>query len=171
MRSEISANVSMIAAIGKNLAIGKNNDLLWSLPADLAHFKRLTTGKTIIMGRKTFESIGRPLPNRKNMVVTRQADYRAIGCEMAGSLEEAIENAYRSTPDEELMIVGGGELYREGMNLSTKLYITWVDVQPDADTYFPAIDPIIWEKTESEVRPADEKNPIQMEFCTYHKRV
>ena len=90
---------------------------------------------------------------------------------MADSLEEAIENAYRSTPDEELMIVGGGELYWEGMNLSTKLYITWVDMQPDADTYFPAIDPKIWEKTDSEVRPADEKNPIQMEFCTYHKRV
>jgi dihydrofolate reductase len=171
MRSEISANVSMIAAIGKNLAIGKNNDLLWSLPADLAHFKRLTTGKTIIMGRKTFESIGRPLPNRTNVVVTRQPDYVASGCLMAASLEKAIENAYHTRPSEEIMIVGGGELYREGMNLSTKLYITWVDVQPDADTYFPAIDPKIWEKTDSEVRPADEKNPIQMEFCTYHKRV
>lgn len=162
--------ISIIAAVASNYAIGKNNDLLWSLPADLAHFKKHTTGSPIIMGRKTFESIGRPLPNRRNIIVSRQSDYTVEGCEVYPSLEEAIRNAaHELTTGDEIFVIGGGQLYREALPLAQKLYITWVHTNPDADTFFPEIDPRTWSKTATERRLADEKNEFELEFCTYER--
>lgn len=162
--------ISIIAAVASNYAIGKNNDLLWSLPADLAHFKKHTTGCPIIMGRKTFESIGRPLPNRRNIIVSRQEDYQVAGCEVYPSLEEALRVASLDlTTHDELFIIGGGQLYREAMPLAQMLYITWVHTEPDADTFFPEIDSSVWTKTATEFRSADDKNELDMEFCVYRR--
>lgn len=162
--------ISIIAAVASNYAIGKNNDLLWSLPADLAHFKKHTTGHPIIMGRKTFESIGRPLPNRRNIIVSRQENYHVPGCEVYPSLEEAIRVAELDLKaDDELFVIGGGQLYREALPMAQWLYITWVHTEPEADTYFPEIDSSVWNKTASEHRAADDKNRFDMEFCTYQR--
>ena len=127
-----------MVAYGKNREIGASGDLPWgrSLPADLANFKRLTTGGSVIMGRKTFESIGRPLPNRTNIIVTRDKNYKAEGCIISGSLEEAIDLA-KKTVEEEVFVIGGGEIYKQAITLAEKLYLTLVDSTFNADTFFP----------------------------------
>lgn len=127
--------VSIIVAIGKNRAIGKNNRLLWNLPRDLEHFRKVTSGHTVVMGDRTFESIGKPLPNRKNIVVTLKPNYRAPGCEVRNSLEEVLREAKVSP--EEVFIIGGGQIYRQSLPWADKLYLTVVDDEPEADTFFP----------------------------------
>ncbi|NQU40266.1 MAG: dihydrofolate reductase [Lentisphaerae bacterium] len=131
--------LSIICAVGRNGAIGRDNALLWHLPGDLPRFKRLTMGHPIIMGRRTFESIGRPLPGRLNLVVTRNADYRADGVEIFLSLKSAIERAMAtSPPNGECFVIGGGELYAAAIDHCDRLYLTEVDDAPaDADTFFP----------------------------------
>ena len=132
--------ISIIAAIGKNRELGKDNKLLWHIPGDLSRFKKLTTGHPIIMGRKTFESIGRPLPNRTNIVVTRDASYRVEGGVVVHSIEKAIEEAKKidNPPDgEEIFIIGGGQIYAQALPFTDRLYLTIVDAQAEADTYFP----------------------------------
>lgn len=127
------ARISIIAAVGKNLAIGKDGKLLWRISDDLKRFKQLTAGHAIIMGRKTFESIGRALPNRTNIVITRNPDFKADGVLIAGSLEEAIQKA----GDGEIFIIGGGEIYSQALPIADKLYLTLVESGVDGDTFFP----------------------------------
>lgn len=127
--------ISIIVAIGKNNALGRKNQLLWHLSEDLKHFKAITTGHTIVMGDRTFDSIGRPLPNRRNIVVTRNKDFKAEGCEISYSLEEVLDWA-KKVP-EEVFIIGGGQVYAQALPHTDKLYLTLVEDSPeDADTFF-----------------------------------
>lgn len=127
-------SISMIAAVGKGLELGKNNDLIWHFKEDMKFFKETTMGHTVIMGRKTFESLPKALPNRRNIVISTNADYVAQGAEVVTSLEEAIN----LTKNEEAFIIGGGRIYKEFLPLSDKLYLTEIDAEcEDADTYFP----------------------------------
>ncbi|MBU2575599.1 dihydrofolate reductase [Patescibacteria group bacterium] len=128
--------ISAIAAIGKNRELGKKGKLIWSIPEDMRHFKEKTKGHPIIMGRKTYESIGKPLLNRTNIVVTRNADFDALGCIIVSSVEDAIEEAKKHDA-QEIFIIGGGQIYEQAMCLTDKLYLTIVDESSDADTFFP----------------------------------
>ena len=139
----MSVAVALIAAVANNGVIGKGNHLPWHLPADFAHFKRVTMGKPMIMGRKTFESIGRPLPGRTNIVVSRQEGYQPDGVLVISSLEAALEHAQeiaKADRANEVMVGGGAEIYREAMPHADRMYITQVELEPDGDAYFPAID-------------------------------
>ena len=160
--------ITIIAAIAENNALGKNNDLIWYLPADLQRFKKVTSGYPIIMGRNTFESIGKPLPNRTNVIVTRNKSYHQEGCLIANSLEEAIALVKKS---EKLFIIGGAQIYKEAMEkqLADQLDITLVHDTFEADVYFPEIDTNIWQKIASEKYNADEKNKHNYSFVTYKK--
>jgi dihydrofolate reductase len=155
--------ISSIAAIAENNAIGKNNQLLWRLPADLKHFKEITTGHTVIMGRKTFESVGKPLPNRRNIVITRSNTLNIENVEVVNSIEQAIALCNQ---DEEVFIVGGAEIYQAAMDITNQIYLTVVHANFEADTYFPEIDPMIWEQTAVEKHEANEKNPFAYTFST-----
>jgi len=128
--------ISIIVAIGKNRAIGRNNQLLWNIPEDMRHFKTITAGRTVIMGDRTFQSIGRPLPNRRNIVVTLDKNFKAVGCEVRNSLEEVL-GEYKNS-EEEVFVIGGGIIYKLSLPFADKLYLTVVDDAPkDADTFFP----------------------------------
>lgn len=132
----MESKLSMICALGKNRAIGNNNSLLWNIPDDLKRFKEITTGHPVIMGRKTYESIGRALPNRTNIIVTRDSSFKALNCQICNSLEEAISLASQREK-EEIFIIGGGEIYKEAIELADKLYLTVVNDDPKADAFFP----------------------------------
>ncbi|HYG50029.1 MAG TPA: dihydrofolate reductase [Flavobacteriales bacterium] len=165
--------ISVIVAIAKNNAIGKNNQLLWHLPADMKYFKEKTMGHCVLTGRKNFESIPpkfRPLPGRTNIVVTREKNYNAQGVYVVDSVEAGIEFA-RSQGETELFIIGGGQIYMECMvkNLVDTLYVTHVNGVFEADTYFPAFNPHKWHKTLSQSCPADEKHAYSYEFAVYNK--
>lgn len=160
--------ISIISAIGKNNEIGKKNGLLWSLPADMKHFRETTSGHTIIMGQKTFESIGRALPNRRNIVLTLDKDYLCHGVDVVHSVEELDVLLDKNT---ENFIIGGGMIYKLFIEKADKLYITHVDAEfPEADTYFPVIDENIWQKIKSEKHPKDELNKYDLEFVEYVKK-
>lgn len=159
--------VSLIVAMGAGRVIGRDNALPWHLPADLQHFRALTRGKPVIMGRKTHESIGRPLPKRRNIVVSRNPSYRAEGCEVVGSLREALALA---PPCEEAMVIGGASLYTEALPLADRLYITEVHGSFEGDTFFPAIDPSKWTEIDHVQRPADDANACTMTFRTLDRR-
>jgi len=131
--------INIIAVIGKNQEIGKNNKLLWRIPEDMARFKKITTGHTVIMGRKTYESIGHPLPNRKNIIITRDKNFQAPGCRAVNSIAEAINSA-QANAGSEIFIIGGGQIYEQAIPLADKLYLTIVDGAPPADTFFPNYD-------------------------------
>ena len=163
--------ISIIAAMGENNEIGKKNGLLWNLPADLKHFKDLTSGHIIVMGQKTFDSIGRPLPNRKNIVLTSKKNLKGEGMETVHSVEE-LDNLLKkiSGPDEEIFVIGGGQIYRLFMEKADKLYITHVNEKfPDADTFFPEILPIVFLETSREEHKKDEKNAYDYAFTTYER--
>jgi dihydrofolate reductase len=157
--------VSIIVAIGENNAIGKNNQLLWHLPADLRHFKNITSGHTIIMGRKTFDSVGKPLPNRRNIVVTRQ-DIKIEGCEVVKSIDEAIALC---KGEDEVFIGGGAEIYRLAMAKTDRIYLTIVHEVFDADTFFPEINFSEWVETAHEDHQPDEKNKLSYSFITLER--
>jgi len=161
--------ITLIAAIAKNNALGKNNDLIWHLPADLKRFRQLTTGHHMIMGRKTYESIGKPLPNRTTIIVSRNPNYFQEGCLMASSLEQAIQIAKY---EEVICIVGGEQIYRQALenDLVDALDITLVHHEFDADAFFPEIDLKIWEEISREDFKADEKNKFDYSFIKYQKR-
>jgi dihydrofolate reductase len=162
--------ISLISAIATNNAIGKNNALLWHLPDDFKHFKSLTSGHPIIMGRKTFESIGRALPNRRNIVITRDNTYKKDGIETCSSLDDALEQ-FKNT-DQEIFVIGGGQLYSEAIDRADRLYITHVDTTPeDADTFFPVIDPQKWEELDRNEHSKDETHACAFTFVTYTKKV
>jgi dihydrofolate reductase len=128
--------ISMIAAVARNLAIGKNNQLLWHIPEDLKRFKELTRNHAVIMGSRTFESLGRPLPQRTNIVIAKDKNYKAAGCVVVHSLDDAISEAAK-TESSEIFIIGGGSIYAQFLPMADKLYITKVDKDFDADTFFP----------------------------------
>ncbi len=152
--------ISMIAAMAKRRVIGKNNAMPWHLPADFAWFKRNTLNKPIIMGRKTYESIGRALPGRRNIVVTRNADWSAIGVERVKSIDEAIRLLEGV---QEVVIIGGGSIYQECLPRATRLYLTHIDLDVDGDTYFPEWGEG-WNISYSEEYSIDEKNKYKMDF-------
>ena len=147
--------ITLVAAMGRNRAIGKGGEMPWHLPAELQHFKRVTMGKPIVMGRKTREAIGRALPGRQNIVVTRQSGFEAPGCDVAHSLAEALEIARGP----EVMVIGGGQLYAQALPLASRMVLTLVDCAPEADTWFPEWSPEDWEEVSSRCEPADERNP------------
>lgn len=152
--------LSLIVAMADNHVIGHNNRLPWHLPADLKHFRAITLGKPVLMGRKTWESIGRPLPGRQNLVVTRSGEYRADGAECASSLSAALQLA----EGVEVMVIGGGELYRLALPLATRMVLTLVDCLPEADTWFPAWDESEWRVIRVERFSADQRNPLAYEI-------
>jgi len=160
--------ITVIAAIAKNNALGKDNDLIWYLPADLKRFKKVTTGHYILMGRNTYESIGKPLPNRTTIIITRNKNYFKQGCLIAGSLEEAIELAKEEA---QLFIIGGAQIYKEviSKNLADQLDITLVHSEFEADVFFPEIDTNIWKEGTREDFKADEKNDYDYSFISYQK--
>ncbi|MES2653619.1 MAG: dihydrofolate reductase [Bacteroidota bacterium] len=158
--------LTIIVAISENNAIGKNNQLLWHLPADLKHFKEITTGHTIIMGRKTYDSIGKPLPNRRSIVITRSTDLVIDGVEVVNSLNEAIELC---KSDEQAFIIGGAEIYNQAMPYATAIHLTKVHQQYEADAFFPEINPTVWKEINSVTYPADEKNNVAYTFSTLER--
>ncbi len=153
--------LSIVVAVGKNNIIGKENGLLWHLPNDLKHFRKITEGHTIIMGRKTFESIGRVLPNRRHIVLTRSSDFQVEGVEKASSIEEVLKLVEN---EEEAFVIGGGEIYRQFLPLVQRIYMTEVDIEKDADVFFPAIDSLEWKVVEEEPGVLDERNTISHRF-------
>lgn len=156
--------LSIIVATAQNNAIGKDNDIPWYLPADLKYFKKTTLNHPIIMGRKCYESIGRPLPKRTNIIITRNQTYQAAGCLVVHSLDEAIAVASESAV-EEVFIIGGGEIYKESLPLCHKLYVTEVAVDiNNATVFFPRVDPSAWELIKEESHLADEKNEHDYTF-------
>jgi dihydrofolate reductase len=162
--------IILIAAVAKNQVIGKDNQLIWKLSADLKRFKNLTSGHYILMGRKTFESLGKPLPNRTHLIVSRDSAFQAPeGHYSFQSIEEAIIFCNKIGV-EKLFIIGGGQIYRETIRLCDQLEITEVNAMPDGDTYFPEIDSAIWEEVEREEFAADEKNEFPYAFVTYKKQ-
>ena len=152
---------TIVVAMGRNREIGKENQLLWHLPKDLKHFKEITSNHPIIMGRKTYESIGKPLPNRTNIVISRKTDWFEEGILIVGSIKEALKFAKKI--DENIFIIGGGNIYEQTIDLADQLEITWVDATLEADTYFPKIDEKNWRKTDEICHEKDEKN--QFDFC------
>ena len=153
--------LSIVVATGKNGEIGKDNRLLWHLPADMKYFKNLTTGHPIIMGRHTYESIGRPLPNRRNIVITRQKDLQIIGVEVVNSLEEAMALV---KDDQEIMVIGGADVYKQALPLAQRIYITRVNATLEADRFFPTFNANDWNIQVNIDHPADEKNIHAMTF-------
>ena len=159
--------IILIAAVAENYALGKNNDLLWHLPLDFKRFKEITSGHYIIMGRKTFESFPRPLPKRTHVIITRQKDFKYEGCVVAQDLEKAIAICPKN---EDLFIIGGGEIYAQSIHLADQLDITRVHHSFDADVYFPEIDPEVWELTSETFNPKDEKHLFDYTFQKYTRK-
>ncbi len=159
----------LIAALGNNNVIGKENSLMWHMPADLKHFKNLTMGHTLIMGRKTFESMGKPLKGRTTIVVTGKKDYDAQGCRVANSISEALQIV---KDQKDVFVAGGEEIYRQTIDLyqARRLYITRIYGNFEGDTFFPEIDPYQWELIEMEEHEPDEKNKYPYAFLTYKKK-
>lgn len=159
--------ISMIVAADENNIIGKNNQLIWHLPDDLKFFKKMTSGHAIIMGRQTYESVGKPLPKRTNIIITRDKNYQAEGCVITHSLEEALEEAYKV--DAEPFIVGGEQIYRLALPESDVVYITRIHSTFEGDRQFPELDNS-WVETESQFHPTDEKHEHSFTFKTYKKQ-
>lgn len=157
--------MEIVVAMTSNHVIGQNGDMPWHLPADLVHFKELTSGHAIIMGRRTWESICKPLPNRLNIVVTRQKDYAAGDVTVVHSLEDGIVAA----GTQRIFLVGGGEMYKEALPIASKMHITRIDALIDGDTKFPEIDESIWQCKSRINRSADEKNPYDLVFETWER--
>jgi dihydrofolate reductase len=155
--------VSIIAAMDRKRGIGVDNKLPWRLSADLKRFRELTMGHHIIVGRKTFESIGRPLPGRRTIVITRDRNYKAEGCEVAHSVEDATRLA-RERGESEAFICGGAEIYAQSIEIVDRMYLTFVDAEVTADTFFPEFDEREWREMESVYQPADEKNQYPFTF-------
>ena len=171
--------LSIISAIGKNNEIGMKNELLWNLPIDMKHFRKTTSGYPVIMGQKTFESLGttdgvlgRPLPNRRNIVLTLDKEFKRGDCEVVYSIEE-LEGILKETieDDEEAFIIGGGQIYKLFIDKADRLYITHVDREfPDADTFFPVIDPTVWKVVSEDKHAKDEENIYDTNFVIYEKK-
>lgn len=159
--------ITIIAAIGNNNALGKDNRLIWHLSKDLKRFKNLTEHHPVVMGRKTYESIGKALPNRTNIVVSRKENWFEENILIVSTLKEAIKFAKKI--DEDIFIIGGGDIYRQTIELADRLEITRVNGDFEADTFFPQIDPETWQKTDEECHSKDDKNDHDFCFQTYKR--
>ncbi|MGP4079620.1 dihydrofolate reductase [Pseudalkalibacillus sp. R45] len=157
--------ISLLLAMGMDRVMGKDNDLPWHLPEDLKWFKRVSSGHTIIMGRKTYESIGKPLPNRKNVIVTNDKNYEAEGCVVTHSLDEALRQ-----DGEELIVIGGAEIFKQVLEKASRIYLTYIDEEFEGDTYFPELDESKWELKSKEKGIKDEKNPYDYYFMIYDRK-
>lgn len=160
--------LSLIVAMDNNQLIGKDNALPWRLPADLAYFKRTTMGKPILMGRKTYESIGRPLPGRQNIVITRNREFSAHGCDLASSLDEALGLCANS---DEAMLIGGASLYQQALERISKMYVTRIHHSFDGNTWFPEVDFSAWEVENREDFDADHSNPYPYSFINFVREI
>ncbi|RNI31985.1 dihydrofolate reductase [Rufibacter immobilis] len=161
--------IALVVAIAENRVIGKDNQLIWHLPKDLQHFKKLTMGHPMVMGRKTFEAIGKPLPGRTSIIVTRQKDFQApAGCLVCASLEEALQQAL--SINEQVMVVGGGEIYRQALPLAEVVYLTLVHESFEGDVTFPDLDADAWEVTAQEEHEADERHAYPFSFFTFRRK-
>lgn len=158
--------ISLIVAVAQNGIIGTGGTMPWHITEDFRHFKAVTSGHSVVMGRKTYESIGRPLPNRRNIVITRNTALNIEGCEMAGSLEEALAMC---DGEQEIFVIGGGEIYRQSMPLADKLYITHVGVEVEGDTRFPDIDPAVWHEVSREEFPRGRDFEHPFSFVNYER--
>jgi dihydrofolate reductase len=157
-----SLPVSLIVAATRNQVIGRDNQMPWHLSADLRYFKQRTLGKPIIMGRKTWESLGRPLPGRLNIVVTRQTDIALEGAEVFADLQAAIARGQEWACEQgvdEVMVIGGGQLYQQALALTQRVYLTRIDLELEGDTFFPVLDAQQWQQTEAQAHPAQEQEP------------
>ncbi len=161
--------ISAIVAMAENGVIGKNNQIPWHLPVDLKHFKTLTTGHTIVMGRKTHESIGKPLPQRTNIVLTRQKDFQAPGCIVLPTIIATLEWA-NANQNQEIFIIGGAEIYQQWLPFIRKMYLTIVNAQIMGDTYFPTFDRRLWQEVERQDLLADDNNMYNFSFITLVKK-
>jgi dihydrofolate reductase len=160
--------ISFIVAMDKNRVIGKNNQLPWRLPEDLKFFKRVTMGHPIAMGRKTHESIGRVLPGRENIVITRQKEYRSEDCTVVYSVEDFVQ--YSEKQSDEIFVIGGAEIFNETFAYADRLYITLIHEEFAGDTYFPEFDVSNWELVSCEKGVKDNKNPYDYEFRIYNRK-
>lgn len=156
----MNKTITLVAALGSNRGIGLDGKLPWHLPAELQHFKRRTMGKPVVMGRRTWEAIGRPLPGRQNLVVSRNSRYVAEGCQVLASLAEAVAAAVGF----EIMVIGGGELYRQALPLASRMVLTMVDMAPDADTWFPEWETSEWMLVARQRHPPDAHNRLAFEI-------
>lgn len=159
--------ISIIVAVANGGVIGGDNRLLWHISEDLKRFKAITSGHPVVMGRKTWESLGRPLPNRTNVVITRNTGYGAEGATVVGSLQEALA---LFPAEEEVFVIGGGEIYRQAMEVADRLYITKVCADYEGDTFFPDIDPDIWKQTYSEYYRRGAEFPHPFEYENYERK-
>jgi len=160
--------ISIIVAASTNNVIGAKGELPWRLSADLRHFKAVTMGKPIVMGRKTWESIGRALPGRQNIVVTRQSGYEAEGCDVVASIDDAISVA---GDVEEIMVIGGSQIYELAMPMAQCLYVTRVHADVDGDAHFPSVDETVWKLVSDESHTADDRNEFDFSFRVYERTV
>lgn len=160
--------VSAIVAAAKNRVIGAQNQIPWYLPADLKYFKKTTLNHHVIMGRNTFASIGRPLPNRTNIIVTRDLFFVAYDCLVVHSVDEALDLAYENG-ETEAFIIGGGQIYEQSQDYWDKIYLTEVDLEPEGSVYFPVIEPKDWRLTFKEAHKADDKNEMDYIFKVYQR--
>ena len=154
--------VSLIVAATRNQVIGRDNQMPWHLPEDLRYFKQRTLGKPIIMGRKTWESLGRPLPGRLNIVITRQADLELEGAEVFTDLDAALQRGREWAAQkgaDEVMVIGGGQLYQKALQFAQRVYLTRIDLELEGDTFFPVLNAQHWQQTEAETHPAQEQEP------------
>lgn len=159
--------ISIIAAVADNMVIGINNSLPWNLPADMEYFRKTTFGKPIIMGAKTFESIGKALPGRKNIVLSNVPDYKAKGCVVTGSIEEALKQTEGS---EEVMVAGGASVYRQFLPLANRLYLTFIHYNFEGDSFFPEFDRNEWQEVKRIDNKADENNAFDYSFLVFEKK-
>ena len=155
--------ISLIAAMGRNRVIGKDNALPWRLPADMRHFRRVTMGKPVLMGRKTFESLGKPLAGRANIIITRDPAYEAPGCRVVHSIAEALTTA---GVNEEIMVLGGADIFAQFLPHATRMYFTYVHGDFAGDSFFPAFDASAWQETARADHAADAENPLACSFVT-----
>lgn len=160
-----SAKITLIAALARNGVIGQNNQIPWKIPGELAYFKRVTMGHAILMGRKTWESIGRPLPGRRNIIITRNRNYAAPGTEVAATLGDALE----MVSEPEAFVIGGAQIYAEAFPRAHRLLLTEIDAEFDGDTFFPAFDRNKWRETRREQHPPTDERAFGYSFVTYER--
>ncbi len=161
--------LSLIVAASENNAIGKNGQLLWSLPNDMRFFKNTTWGTTVVMGRKTYESVDKPLPGRYNIVITTQPGWSANGVIVASGLQDAVEKA-KATNCNEIFIIGGGEIYKQSMDIADRIYMTRVHAQLEGDTYFPVIDDKVWKLVSNIDFDKDDRHAYNYSFQTWERK-
>lgn len=166
--------ISLIAAVAENGVIGRNNDMPWHLPDDFAFFKRKTNHHPIIMGRKSLEALGKPLPNRTNIVITRNPDFNAQGVTVVHTLDEALTQAKAVNQEDhltkEIFVIGGAEIYTMALPIATTLYLTEIHRTYEGDTYFPTFNKAEWQETERKPHPADDRHEVGFDFVTYERK-